>query len=295
MKIGIVPNITIKNITETVSLFIKKLKANDLEFVVCNSISGFSETVTELKGGCLFNIETVCEQSDIVLSFGGDGTFLSAAYYAQFFNKPVLGVNFGKLGFLAEIDINEMDIFIEEIKNNKYTIEERIILEGECSFLNDEKFYAINDLVIEKGGWSKMIELQVHVDGQYVTTFSADGLIAATPTGSTGYSLSAGGPVVSPKCDVITLSPISPHSLTMRPIVLPAESEIVVKAGSLHKEIQISSDGQRVYFAPPPVEIKIRKSKNLLKLVHISSASYFEILRNKLMWGLDVRNKTKSI
>lgn len=292
MKIGIVPNITVSNIADTVSRFTKKLKANGFDFVICNSLAEFSGSfLPDFDNACLCDIESVCKQSDIIISFGGDGTLLSAAYHAQFYDKPILGVNFGKLGFLAEIDINQMDIFIEEIKNNKYTIEERIIIEGECEGLKDTRLFAINDLVIEKGAWSKMIEVEVLVDDEYVTTFLADGLIVATPTGSTGYSLSVGGPIVNPRCDVITLSPISPHTLTTRPIVLPSDSEIFIQAESIYKEVQINCDGQRVFMVPPPLKIKIRKSNNKLKLVHISSRSYFEILRNKLLWGLDVRKK----
>ncbi|MDO8550478.1 MAG: NAD(+)/NADH kinase, partial [Ignavibacteria bacterium] len=149
--------------------------------------------------------------------------------------------------------------------------------------------YAINDIVIDKGGWPKMIELTITVNGEYVTTFAADGLIIATPTGSTGYSISVGGPIVSPKTDVITLSPVSPHSLSIRPLVLPSTQEIVIKAESFHKEVHVNCDGQRVFAFAPPLEIKITKSKRPLKLVHTSFTSYFETLRNKLLWGIDLR------
>jgi NAD+ kinase len=152
---------------------------------------------------------------------------------------------------------------------------------------------AINDLIIDKGGWPKMIELTVWVDGEYVTTFTADGLIAATPTGSTGYSISVGGPIVSPQADVITLSPISPHSLTIRPIVLPSKSEITIKADSLHRDIKVNCDGQRSYSFPPPMEIIIKKSNRSLKLVHTSLTTYFQTLRTKLLWGIDTRYTNK--
>jgi len=294
MKIGIIPNVIIKGIADTVSVFIKKLKENGFEYVVCNSITGFSDTFnSSVEEKCLCEIETVCRQSDIIISFGGDGTLLSAAYYAHLYNTPVLGVNFGKLGFLAEIDINEMDVLIDAIKNKTYLIEERMLLEGECEGLDDVKLYGINDLVVEKGSGAKMIEIDVLVNDEFVTTFSADGLIVATPTGSTGYSLSVGGPIVCPECAVITLSPISPHSLTTRPIVLPSNAEITIKAATIYKEVQISCDGQRVFLAPPPLKVRMRKSKNMLKLVHIGRRSYFEILRNKLLWGLDVRKRAR--
>ena len=217
---------------------------------------------------------------------------LATAYKAQFYDKPVLGLNFGKLGFLAEVNINQMEEFIEEIKNGNYRIEERMVITGECSNYKVETLYAINDIVIDKGGWPKMIELTIFVGGEYVTTFAADGLIIATPTGSTGYSISTGGPIVSPKCDVITLSPISPHSLTVRPIVLPSSEEIIIRADSQHKELQVNCDGQRVFSFPPPLELRINKSKRSFKLVQTSLTNYFEILRKKLLWGIDLRKNS---
>ena len=134
-----------------------------------------------------------------------------------------------------------------------------------------------------------MIELTAWVDDEYVTSFSAEGLIIATPTGSTGYSLSTGGPIVAPTTKAITLSPISPHSLSVRPIVLSSEQVIKLKADSPYKDVQVSCDGQRVYNFPPPLEIIIKKSDRSLKLIKISLATYFETLRKKLLWGIDVR------
>ena len=163
------------------------------------------------------------------------------------------------------------------------------MLVGNCKNVSCDEFFAVNDLVIDKGAWPKMIELTIAVEEEYVTTFSADGLIVATPTGSTGYSLSVGGPIVSPKAEVITLSPISPHSLTMRPLVLPSNGKIYITADSLHTKVQINCDGQRVMEFAPPLQIVISKSEKPLRLVHMDSVNYFEILRSKLMWGLDVR------
>src|SRR5690606_36889294 len=140
-----------------------------------------------------------------------------------------------------------MDKVIADLKNRNYKIEERMLITGEVEGYSAEEFFAINDIVIDKGGWPKMIELTVWVDGEYVTTLSADGLIVATPTGSIGYSISVGGPIVSPRTDVITLSPISPHSLTVRPLVLAGDQEILIKADSPHTTVQVNCDGQRSY------------------------------------------------
>ncbi|WP_050951064.1 NAD(+)/NADH kinase [Ignavibacterium album] len=294
MKVGIVANITKESVMEVVAAFIKKLKENKLDYLLTHSLNESDGKIKiEIDEDFIVEDNDLYEQSDLIISFGGDGTMLATAFNAQKYDKPVLGINLGKLGFLVEADVANLDSVIDTIKNKNYKIEERMIIEGNCSDYKCEKMIAINDLVIDKGGWPKMIELTVWVDGEYVTTFTADGLIAATPTGSTGYSISVGGPIVSPQADVITLSPISPHSLTIRPIVLPSKSEITIKADSLHKDIKVNCDGQRSYSFPPPMEIIIKKSDKSLKLVHTSLTTYFQTLRTKLLWGIDTRYSNK--
>ena len=290
MLIGIIANITKENVFGVVSSFIKELKRNNLEYLLTKTLLEDKDKLKiELDEDFLSDDKEIYEKSDLIISIGGDGTMLATAFHAHSYDKPVLGMNIGKLGFLAEVDISQMDIIIKDIKEGNYQIQERMVLTGHCDTYTGGKFIAINDIVVDKGGWPKMIEITAQVDGEYVSTFSADGVIIATPIGSTGYSLSTGGPVVSPSAGAITLSPISPHSLTMRPLVLSSEQEIVIKADSPHNEIQISCDGQRVYHIPPPLEIKIVKSTKPLKLVHTSVTTYFETLRNKLLWGVDVR------
>jgi len=290
MIVGIIANTTKKQVFSVISELVKMLKDNGFDFLLSDDIQRYKKLLTEKTADRVFlDEDKLCKKSDVIISIGGDGTMLASAFHAQFYNKPVFGVNLGKLGFLVDANVDQLGIFIEELKNGKYSIEERMVIEGECIGHKVEKLYAINDIVIDKGGWPKMIELTVTVDGEYVTTFAADGLIIATPTGSTGYSISVGGPIVSPKTDVITLSPVSPHSLSVRPIVLPSSQEIVIKAKSFHKEVHVNCDGQRVFSFTPPLEIKVTKSKRPLKLVHTSFSSYFETLRNKLLWGIDLR------
>ncbi|MHB1685937.1 MAG: NAD(+)/NADH kinase [Ignavibacteriaceae bacterium] len=292
MTIGIIANINKPGVVEVVSNFVKKLKASGMNFLISDSLLLQKDSFTEkVKRSNFVNNDRLCKNSDMIFSIGGDGTMLATAYKAQFYDTPVLGVNLGKLGFLVEANINQMDVFIDEIKKGNYEIEERMIIESQCCGHKVEKLYAINDFVIDKAGWPKMIDINISVDEEYLTTFAADGLIIATPTGSTGYSLSTGGPIVSPKTDAITLSPISPHSLTVRPIVLPGNQGITIKANSLYKEIHVNCDGQRVFSFAPPLELKIKKSPRPLKLVHTSLSSYFETLRNKLLWGIDLRKK----
>jgi NAD+ kinase len=292
MLIGIIANITKENVFEVVQSFLTKLKKNKIDYLLTKSLVEEKNNLKiEVFEDFTPDDKEVYEKSDVIISIGGDGTMLATAYNAQFYDKPVLGINLGKLGFLAEANIDQIDKVISDLKNGNYDIDKRAIITGEVEDYKSEKFYAVNDIVIDKGGWPKMIEITIWVDGEFVTTLSADGLIVATPTGSTGYSLSVGGPIVIPQTDVFILSPISPHSLTVRPLVLPGDKELLIKADSLHDTIQVNCDGQRSYSFPPPMEIKIKKSDRSLKLVHTSLTTYFETLRNKLMWGIDLRIK----
>ena len=290
MLIGIIANITKESVLDVVSSFTSKLRKEKIDYLLTNSILE-EKGKLRLKSGknSFSDDDEVYNKSDLIISIGGDGTMLATAYKAHIYDKPVLGLNLGKLGFLVETDVSQMDSVIDILKKKKYTIEERMVLSGICIAHQTGELIAVNDLVIEKGGWPKMIELTAWVDDEYVTTFSADGLIIATPTGSTGYSLSTGGPIVAPTTKAITLSPISPHSLTVRPIVLSSEQVIKLKADSPHKDLQVSCDGQRVYNFPPPLEIIIKKSDRSLKLIKTSLTTYFETLRKKLLWGIDVR------
>ncbi len=294
MTIGIIPNIAKSEVHRILEQIIQVTTTNDLDYVICDSVLHSSfDLVEKINSKKFVPLELIGNISDMVVSIGGDGTMLNTAFHVRKSGTPILGVNFGKLGFLAEFDVESFSSFLTEVRNKNYIVENRMALLGYGTGI-DESLYAINDLVIDKGAWSKMIELTVYVDDVYVTTFSADGIVIATPTGSTGYSLSTGGPIVNPKADVITLSPISPHTLTMRPLVISSSQRIKIKANSHHESIQISSDGQRVNFVKPPAEIFIEKSNDPVKLVHSKTNNYFDTLRKKLLWGLDIRQSNNS-
>lgn len=289
MKIGIIANIAKENIFPTLRRLINLLEKNGFEFFLSEQLikcrENFNGNISPEK--FLPNHEFgLC---DIVISFGGDGTMLNTAYDLRSTNTPVAGINFGKLGFLAEYDVAGIEEFVNDLMNKDYIVENRMALNAVCDSDPEHELYAINDMVLDKGRWPKMIELTIQVDDEDVTTFSADGLIVSTPTGSTGYSLSTGGPIVVPNADVITICPIAPHTLTMRPLVLSAEKKITVIIKSLHTSVQVNCDGQRVHYYEPPVKIDIMKSVNPFQLIHTSKTKYFEILRNKLHWGIDLR------
>ena len=293
MTIGLIPNISKENIVEVVSTLTKKLNEFKFDFLVWDSLLKLKERMNpELKSCNYKPVDEVFGKSDIVVSIGGDGTMLTTAHHSLEFGKPIVGLNVGKLGFLAEYDISKIDYLLTDLVKKNYVIEERIVLESDCLSCSAKKFYSINDIVIDKGSWPKMIEISIRVDEDDITTFYADGLVIATPTGSTGYSLSTGGPVVDPKADVITLSPISPHTLTMRPLVLASSQKIYLTVKSHHTDVYVNSDGQQVQSFTPPVELVVYNSGKKVKLVRTNYSNYFKTLREKLYWGLDVRNNS---
>ncbi len=290
MRIGIIPNTSKENIVRVVSSFSTLLKKYEFEHQLSDSFLEIKEKLPpEILEINFLPLEELFKQSDLVVSIGGDGTMLTTAHVAINYSTPIMGLNIGKLGFLAEYDLEGIEFLLQDLRNNDYLIEERIVLEADCLRCVDKKMFSINDVVIDKGGWPKMVEITIRVDENYVTTFSADGLILATPTGSTGYSLSTGGPVIDPKSDVIALSPISPHTLNMRPIVLASNQKIYINVKSQHSAVYINCDGQRVHSTPPPLDIVIYKSDKKVRLLRTKSINYFKILREKLSWGLDVR------
>jgi len=290
MTLGIIPNISKANILQIVLEIIEQLRLFSYNYIICDSLLKVEEIdKSGLNEAEFFPIDDLIKRSDMVISIGGDGTMLTTAYEVRKTSTPIIGVNFGKLGFLAEFDISSFKDLLKEISNKNYVIDERMTLVGGNISNGTNELYAINDIVVEKAPYPKMIDLTIKVDEDYVATFSADGIIIATPTGSTGYSLSTGGPIVNPGADVITISPIAPHSLTMRPLVVSSKQKITVMVKSHFGKIQVSCDGQRSYIYNSPTSILVKKSKQSVRLVHSNKTNYFETLRNKLYWGLDVR------
>jgi NAD+ kinase len=290
MTIGIIPNISKENMLGVVKNIISELIINHFDYVLSNTLLKYRNQFDgNLKKSCFMTHPHLGESCDIIVSIGGDGTMLNTAYEVRNSSTPILGLNFGKLGFLAEFDLNSFIDFLQDIKVKNYYFEERMTIVASCGNSSEKELYAVNDIVIDKGPWSKMIQLTIKIDNDYVSTFSADGLIIATPTGTTGYSLSVGGPIVNPQADVITLCPIAPHTLTIRPLVISSKQKISIIVDSPVDNIQIRCDGQRVSFVKPFVTIEIEKSSHPFRLLHSSRTNYFEILRNKLYWGLDIR------
>ena len=222
---------------------------------------------------------------DLLIVLGGDGTLLGIARDINGrYDVPILGVNIGNLGFLSSIEIQDFGEALNKIKNGHYTIQNRILLE--CTMLNDEnneKGKALNDVVIARGTLSRMVKFEVFIDKKLYYRFKGDGIIIATPTGSTGYSFSAGGPFIYPDVDVITLTPICPHTRGMQPIVLKSSSEILIKAENYNGEIYLTFDGQEAKQINDNTSIIIKKSDYLAKIMLFDNYDYFNVLRQKIL------------
>ena len=228
---------------------------------------------------------------DLIIVLGGDGTLLAMAdRIAQAgLDIPILGVNFGSLGFLTEIRIDELFPSLEAVVQGKATYDERLMLAATASLRGqaDESRIVLNDVVFSKGALSRMIYLSVSVSGKFVTRVKADGLIIASATGSTAYNLAAGGPIVHPSVDALVLTPIAPHTLSNRPVVIPGSAivEVHPEAADGSEDVFVTYDGQYGYAVHQGDIIRVKKAERVLRLVKAPSRDYFELLREKLKWG----------
>lgn len=222
---------------------------------------------------------------DFALSLGGDGTFLTTAAMVGHLDIPILGINCGHLGYLAEVQIEEVEQVLDLLINNNYTIEQRRMLEVTCS--QEGKIaspYALNDVGILKSGLSSMITVEVSINGEFLHNYKADGLLIATPTGSTAYNLSVGGPLLDPQVHAIILSPVATHSLNIRPLVVLDDSKIDVKVSSRNGNFLLSVDG-RSQVLKQDIHLHIERSQRKIKLVRIDGQTFMQSLKDKLNWG----------
>lgn len=228
-------------------------------------------------------------EADVVVSLGGDGTFLEAASRVRDKRIPILGINMGRLGFLADITADEIDAAIEGIYANIYTVEERSVLQVEYSGGEPAGYpFALNEVAVLKRDNSSMISIRISIDGEYLTTYQADGLIINTPTGSTGYALSVGGPIIAPQSQALGLVPVAPHSLNVRPITLCDNVDIELSVESRSHQFLVAIDG-RSETCNENVRLHIRRAPYPICVLKRPGSSFFRTLRNKLMWGSDVR------
>mgnify|MGYP003583452118 CR=1 FL=1 len=237
-----------------------------------------SANMISLKG---ISLDELCNKVDFLISVGGDGTLLSVVRKSYKYDKPVLGINLGTLGFLTDISMEQLPSFIKDLKNNIYKIDNRMMVEGS---INLNKFVAFNDIVISRKSISSMIKISAKIDGKHFNSYDGDGVIVSTPTGSTAYNLSVGGPIVHPLTDAFIVTPVAPHSLTQRPLVMPAEFEIEFKIIDNQGAVVIV-DGQDIYEVEQNQSIKVKIASKKAKMIHRVQRNYFEVLNEKLRWG----------
>ena len=229
---------------------------------------------------------------DLFVSFGGDGTMLRAVTYVGDLGIPIVGVNTGRLGFLSTFDKGQVRNVVTEFHKGSFTIEERSLVE--ISLEDDiEEFkelnFALNEITVSRKDTTSMITVDTYLDGEFLTSYWADGLIISSPTGSTGYSLSCGGPVIAPTTKSLVLTPIAPHNLSARPLVIPDDTEIRLVVSGREDNHLVSLDS-RIATIPNGKEIRIKKAPFTIKMVEYKSESFLKTIRNKLLWGQDKRN-----
>lgn len=235
--------------------------------------------------------------ADVVMCFGGDGTMLACARHLAESDLPLLGINLGKLGFLAEFPADNLEQTIADVLSGRYRVVDRALLETTVA-VDDvpATLYALNEFAIEKRDSSRMITIHAWVDEHYIARYRADGLIVSTPTGSTAYSLSCGGPIIAPSAQVLELVPICPHMLTLRPLVVSDSSEITLLLDADSHASNLVADGQEVASFEPGMRCTVRRSQYTARLIKRSDTTYFDVLRQKLLWSADaaVMQKAKT-
>ncbi len=291
MKFGIVGNLSKETLGDAVMRLLGTGEKRFIEFLIHDDVA---KSINKEAGKRVIQkkyiapMDRIVSECDMMIAFGGDGTILSTARLVGRAAVPILGVNLGKLGFLAELSVDEVESFVDDILNNQHVIEDRTVVRVTAEG-HDVQMFGVNDVVIDKSNSSRVIDVDTYVNNDYLVTYTGDGIIVATPTGSTGYSLASGGPIVVPASDVLTITPISPHTLTARSVIVPDSSVIRVSIESEGQNVRVTADGQQEKIFTPPVNLFIQKADYTVKLVKRKDKSYYDVLRSKLMWGKDIR------
>ncbi|MCR5029858.1 MAG: NAD(+)/NADH kinase [Selenomonadaceae bacterium] len=280
--IAVFPNIEKTDAAEVLARIIRFFSDKDVRLMLPTDGAAFFHC----EG---YGVENIEEQPmDMAISIGGDGTLLGVCRRVYEKNVPVCGVNIGTFGFLVDIELAELENKLEKILQGKYYLEERMVISGFVqSGEGGERFlgHAINDVVVTKGGAARMLQLGLTVDGFRVMDYKADGLIVSTATGSTAYSLSAGGPLVNPKIKALLLTPICPHTFNARPMVMDEDDEIKIDIAALHRDIIVTFDGQESFHLLPGDAVIVRRAEVPAKIVKFDDKPYYQTIRTKLLYN----------
>ena len=269
-------------------------EANQVEMVIeKNFLTNLYKEDIVQKEYKTFSKHTDLDASfDILISIGGDGTILRAATFVRDLGIPILGVNAGRLGFLAKVQKENIESFLQIVLEKKYSISERTVLSLDTTPINSEinhLNFAMNEVTVSRKDTTSMITIETYLNGEYLNSYWSDGLIISTPTGSTGYSLSCGGPVLTPEVKSLVITPIAPHNLNARPLVIPDDTEIELHVSGREENYLVSLDSRTASISNNTV-LKIKKTSFSIKMVEIPNETFLKTLRNKLLWGQDKRN-----
>lgn len=252
----------------------------------------YKEEILKKEYKTFSSYEDLDSSFDILISIGGDGTILRAVTYVRDLGIPILGINAGRLGFLAKVQKENIETFLQKILDKKFSISERSLVSISCKPKNQdfsEINFALNEISVSRKDTTSMITVETKLNGEYLTSYWADGLIISTPTGSTGYSLSCGGPVLTPEVNSLVLTPIAPHNLNARPLVIPDKTKIELKVSGREKQYLVSLDS-RIATVNNDSILTVKKTPFKIKMIEIKEESFLVTLRNKLLWGEDKRN-----
>ncbi len=281
MRFGLYANFERPDASEAVNFIINWCRQNGHEAFFCDRLTGRISDDTES-----IPCDDLVRNADIVISLGGDGTILATARTLGKSEIPILGINLGSLGFLTQLTPENLENDLKRVVSGSFQIRKRMLLSSHI--IAGDKMnlpFALNDVVIDKGSVSRVINLSLYADGEYISSYTADGMVIATPTGSTAYSLAIGGPILKPSMDALIVSPISPFSLTSRPLVFPAETVLEVRIRSEHGSALLTIDGQVATKFSPQGTIQVSKAEHHVRLIRFPENSFFDILRQKLHWG----------
>ena len=278
--------------TKYIQHLIKKLENEHIKILIEESFNTFLQKNLRFstKIDTFNSHKSLIDKADILLSVGGDGTLLKSVTFVRKLNIPIMGINTGRLGFISSISTGEIDDAINDILKGNYKVDERALLELNTeNNLFKEKNFALNEVAISKKDTSSMIKIDAYVDNEFLNTYWADGLVVSTPTGSTGYSLSCGGPIIMPGTNNIIITPNAPHNLNVRPIVINDSSVIKLKVEDRDQLALVSLDSRSRAF-DSDTELTIKKADFKIQLIQPQNNSFTSTIRNKLMWGLDKRS-----
>ncbi len=281
--VGLVLNINKKKAFLLASRVIDWLQKNEVKFLMEErAAQEYEERVTSA------DYNRMRSEADLIMLFGGDGTFLHTAHHFIGTDIPLLGINLGGLGFLTEIEIEEIETTLNQLLTGNYTLEKRMLLEAQVRRDNKTRFqaYALNDVALNRGANARMVQIKLFINDEFINSYKADGLVISTPTGSTAYSLSAGGPIINPQIRAILITPICPHTLYVRPMVISEEERLQIEVAGEDGKMMITADGNYDCCLLTGDQIRITASQKEISLIKLPDKTFYSILHKKMRVGL---------